>query len=130
MSDMHFREPNQVKWSGVRPAHNGTQIRVGEEIVALLWTPVYEVPAGETGMITHISLSHGINAAALFYIAIYDATPALEQIIYRGFHILNWPETKCNFNYWPPMELPTGYSIQFYQNVNTSMVAQINGWSE
>jgi len=130
MSDMMFREPNQVKWQGSRPGHNGTKILVGMMIDAINWTVVYTVPAGEVGFITHISLSHQLNLAAGYHVAIYDATPAFAYSLFRSIHILNFPTVRCNLNYWPPLEIPAAFSIRFLQTVDTDMTAHVHGWSE
>ena len=130
MSDMHFREPNQVKWQGSRPGHNGTQINVGLNINAIGATDVYEVPAGETAFITLLSLSHADNVNCSFWIRIYDAVPALYRNLWCGYHFLNFPTVTGQLKYWPPLEIPAGYFITFRQSVNADMFAHVHGWSE
>ena len=46
MALMEFREPNQVQWIGVRPAHRGTQICTYAAIINGL-AIIYTVPAGK-----------------------------------------------------------------------------------
>jgi len=130
MSDMHFREPNQVKWQGSRPGHNGTQVIEGEPIAALNWSTVYLVPAGVTFYMTFASLSHYNIITAFMYLAIWDAGPALWRTIFGLGHPVNTSVLGMSSNFWPPIELAPGYSVQVYQNVNNAVVGSVHGWIE
>ena len=130
MSDMHFREPNQVKWQGSRPGHNGTQILVGLEIAALNWSIVYTVPAGQKLFLTQAFLGVGGNATSAVYLGVYDDTPVLIHRLAGGWRQINQTWPGFHLNYWPPLELLAGYSIRYSQSVNTSIIVAIHGWTE
>ena len=38
---MEYREPNQVLWRGVRPAHNGTQVQGYAAVVGIATAAMY-----------------------------------------------------------------------------------------
>ena len=130
MALMEFREPNQVKWQGLRPGHNGTQVIEGEPIAALNWSTVYLVPAGVTFYMTFASLSCCGLIAANMYLAIWDAGPALWRTIFGLGHPVNTSVLGMSSNFWPPIELAPGYSVQVFQNVNNAVVGSVHGWIE
>ena len=82
MALMTFREPNQVKWVGSRPGHNGTQI-FGYALATNAVATCYFAPAGKAGYIYGLDLaaSSGANPG-LASLQIWDAVPAfVSQLI-------------------------------------------------
>jgi len=67
MALMNFREPNQVKWVGVRPAHNGEQINIGNFVVNGAVT-LYTVPAGKILLLIEISASKWTNYVGSIFV--------------------------------------------------------------
>ena len=109
MATVH-REPNMVKWVGIRPGHNGEQV-IEFASGANVQTTVYLVPA------TKLFLWYGwrltIRGAAIStgQLEIWSAVPALKHTI---IHIY----TQANVAYSagdrfdPPLELSAGESIR------------------
>jgi len=76
MALMKFREPNQVRRVGVRPAHDGTQVleRGSADNATVV---LYTVPAGKVFYLCHAWLNVQGVAAGSVYLAIYDGVPAV-----------------------------------------------------
>jgi len=130
MALMHFREENQVKWVGTRPGHNGTQIVSRAGSVGAL-VPVYTVLAGDTFYLTFACLSFNAVGAVAAHLSIYNAVPALTMELAR--HVspgaLNNPAVSQN--YWPPIELPAGWSVQIFSNApGVTAIGTVHGWVE
>ena len=130
MSDMHFREPNQVKWQGSRPAHNGNQVLEYLEDGINNYTELYEVTAGKVLYLTYAGVFTRANTTNLCYLAIFDDTPVLWRIIGGTFvitanSVMNW-----SANFWPPIEVPSEYTIQKFNSANVLTVGTIHGWEE
>ena len=111
MSDMHFREPNQVKWQGSRPGHNGTEWHEYEEQIGLGTTVFPAVPGGQRLFLTQMSLDVFTTVSAFAYVYVYTAVPALWRTLFGGIIALGTSEIEC-FNYWPPLEIPAAYTIR------------------
>ena len=130
MSDMMFREPNQVKWQGSRPGHNGTQVLENTESNVLNWVVLYTVPAGQTLFLTMVSFSWDQSVNNVWKIAIYDDVPALWKTLAIGRAILAAGNPFWMSTFWPPIEVPAGYHIQRYQDVAIAPCFTIHGWTE
>ena len=130
MSDMHFREPNQVKWQGSRPGHNGDQV-LEDGSVSNGELAIYTVPAGQrafiTGITFHSDASGGAGSGA---IRIYNAVPALVCNLFYTTQRDAGPINDTG-NFWPPIELPAAWSIRVWSN-NAVITAYgaIHGWVE
>ena len=130
MSVMSFREPNQVKWVGVRPAHNGEQItkfgNVTDDILVL-----YTVPSGKTFYLSSWQFEANTSASGVYgVIYITDASGATYYAIQRiGFNSVS--QFADSGTFYPPMELPGGYSIKISSN-STSLIVRAGffGWEE
>ena len=109
MATVH-REPNQVKWVGVRPGHNGEQINrcntVDNGTVIL-----YTVPADKL-LLIHYHYASGFAAAnGILSFSIFDAVPAnVGEIWQARFRTAEgWGVAVSHFF---PIEIPTGYSLR------------------
>lgn len=71
MAHSLFREPNQVKWVGIRPAHNGERI-TAEGIATNTTVDVYSIPIGKTLFLTWSSLSGRSNTSATLLLEVTD----------------------------------------------------------
>ena len=127
---MDFREPNQVKWVGARPGHNGTQVLAGVRTAVLNWTILYTVPAGKTLFLTHTFLSSSNAISSTILMAVYDTTPVLWQYLLGNYSQTNTSTPPTIANYWPPIEIPTGYTVQIYQVIDCGLMGTIHGWEE
>ena len=130
MSDMHFREDNEVKWQGVRPGHNGTQVLLSAQVAAVVPTSFYTVPVGQTLFITNIFMGRGSNPISGVFLAIYTAVPALHQYLALN----NWQavpyRAQISKAYWPPIEVAAGYHLYYSQSANCGLTYVVHGWGE
>ena len=130
MSDMMFREPNQIKWLGTRPGHNGTQLLHSDSYAALGWQIHYTVPAGERAFITHLYACANTNVTSVIALAVYDGGGLFDQWLASQQCMINWVWNPINLNYWPPLELAAGESIRYAQSANCQIVVVAKGWVE
>ena len=130
MSDMHFREPNQVKWLGSRPGHNGTQVLAGVQTAVVGWTILYTVLAGETFFLTFASLGNFNNLSASLSMAIYDDGGVIDQYLGGYFTVAGQVGGGFVANFWPPIELAAAFSVRAHQLANCGMIAAVHGWAE
>ena len=130
MSDIHFREPNQVKWQGSRPGHNGTQVLVSLQSAVTPLDLMYTVPAGQTLFLTYAAGFPNVNAANLIKLQIYTDGAVLWYQIAGAYSFAAQAMTgfTCTFN--PPIEVPSGYTIQKYSSGANICTASIHGWVE
>ena len=130
MALMKFREPNQVKWQGVRPGHNGTQVLADgqcDNSTIILYT----VPAGKVFYWCGWNMiAYGPAAAGDSYLYIYTAVPAIWRRIQRFFYAIT-DSRALSKSYWPPLEIPEGYSIRLVSTVvGHALQGSIHGWVE
>ena len=130
MSDMHFREPNQVKWMGTRPGHNGTQVL--EHLIDALAADgvIYTVPAGETLYLTYGHISSDANATFIIGLEIFTDGGVLHRWLIRGYNFLNSEFVNECRSWWPPIEIPAGYTVRKFSSGAASSLAVIHGWAE
>ena len=130
MSAMKFREPNQVKWVGIRPAHNGTQI-LAKANADNGNTVVYTVPTGKTLYLVHIAVGIYTNVTGDWYVTIRDSSAV--ELIYPhiGVNIANQPAEHAVATYWPPIEMSAGYDVMVHSGATGLKVwCSIIGWLE
>ena len=123
-----FREPNQVKWIGVRPGHNGEQVLEGFIAGAINFTAIYTVPANKMFMMTYAALSNTLNIGGNAYLCIYDDTPAIWRVLFGRLNIVNVPGRGCIATFNPPIELPEGYSVRVYQSALIGTIGSVHGF--
>jgi len=132
MALMKFREPNQVRWVGSRPGHDGTQVYgynaqngVGNAIV-------YVVPADSTLFITYMfSTSRvGVAAACDGGLQIYTDGFVFWRVLMPHLYDLAGHQLYC-VSLDQPIEVPTGYSIRVISsNAALDVAGGIWGWIE
>jgi len=130
MALMTFREPNQVKWVGSRPGHNGTQI-FGYALATNAVATCYFAPAGKAGYIYGLDLaaSSGANPG-LASLQIWDAVPAfVSQLILIDLPATSFASKVCSYFY--PIELPTGWRIRVMSDaLLLNARGTVIGWEE
>ena len=130
MSDMHFREPNQVKWMGSRPGHNGVQVLENLEAAVAGHTTIYTVPVGSTLFLAYVHISSQSNSAAIRGISIYTGGGVLHRWLAGSYDLATYFLQGINEHFWPPIEVPAGYTIRAYSSGAVVYLATIHGWAE
>ena len=130
MSDMYFREPNQVKWIGSRPGHNGVQV-------------YYDHNTSVIGELLLVPASVTLRRYLTYYdVTLNEAVASWAQLrVYNGLDVLQWSFASIRngvnagtgakvgcFN--PPFELPVGWYIVTYLSAIVTFEASILGWEE
>ena len=125
MATVH-REPNQVKWIGVRPGHNGDQIHEYGTAVGAT-TVVYTVPADKILLLFGFNLITSCTVAGTASLGIYTAVPALHRYLSAGTVRANFSMT-ISQDYVVPIEIAAAYSIRAISPAGTlDITACING---
>ena len=82
MATVH-REPNQVKWIGVRPGHNGIEILESCEAAGAT-VNIYQVPADKLLLLFGWSFNLSATAPGVGDLSIWTAVPARHKYLSRG----------------------------------------------
>lgn len=125
------REPNMVKWVGVRPGHNGEQIAKSNTV------------AGDTAIV------HTVNAGKTFFLCYYDfiystrtadisgslfvrnVADALVYTLSVGRINTTLYSMSAQSGLIIPIEIPTGFDICIISaGATTPVYAFIHGWEE
>jgi len=130
MALMKFREPNQVKWVGVRPGHNGTQI-IRSQGADNATVELYLVPVGQTFYLCSASLGYRLVVDGYVKLFINDLVPAQWFLCFEDVLLALSPAQTVTDSYWPPIEVPAGYTF-YIQSAGAGLQAwgQIHGWVE
>ena len=109
MATVH-REPNRVKWIGVRPGHNGEQVlEHGEAIGATV--VLYTVPATKILLLFGFTCGMSCSANGVGTLGIYTDVPVLHRYLFFSSVQANNAVAGCR-DYSIPIEIPAGYSIR------------------
>lgn len=130
MSLMKFREPNQVKWVGVRPGHNGTQIKA--EAIAVNNTQVlYTVTAGKMLYLCTLNWQVDSNVGGGNTLIYHYNSGSVLQHVFVSIGQFSAPVLANTISFWPPYEMASGDYIQIWSpNAGTSLYCGIFGWEE
>ena len=107
MATVH-REPNQVKWVGVRPGHNGEQVLIDIDFNAnqLLYT----VAADKLLFIFSWQVTLAANAAGIATLELRTAVPAVYyHLAYLRGALADIGPSVSN-SLWVPIEVPATYN--------------------
>ena len=130
MSAMNFREPNQVKWVGVRPAHNGEQLAINNNAQGTTIT-MYTVPTDQVAFVDLMVVTLDCNAAN--HISGVYVEDSGGTIIYRiiGTYVRDISTRVYPISFYPPLELPSGYQI-IISSDSSDLITRvfIHGWVE
>ena len=130
MALMGFREPNQVKWVGVRPGHRGTQI-TGHNVSAGVIVDVLQVTAGKKGYITEITIGLNMGAAGASLVYWTDSANAIQETLFEvslagATFVLGIP-----IKYWPPLEIGDNHKIRALSAAaGVALYVTAKGWEE
>lgn len=130
MAKMGFREPNKVRWFGIRPGHRGEQVLIGINITA----DTQVLIDGTQTTITYLTdwcISVGRNK---------DATGTLEITENDDDHVCYLSQvsgytsdpgyTVCQGLMYP-IEIPAGYKVKAHSSAAAAPArGYIHGWEE
>ena len=122
MATVH-REPNQVKWIGVRPGHNGEQVLINIDFNAN--QSLYTVGAGKLLLIFSWQVTMAANTAGLASLELRTAVPAVYYCLayLRGALAHSGPSVSNTL--WVPIEVPATYEI--YLTTNQQIEGGVHG---
>ena len=127
---MEFREPNELRWYGSRPAHKGTQI-LKENDAENETTIVHTVTTGKVLYLCSMILGYYAIAAGYAYGRIRDDSDETVTTVFIDT-IQAGSDGKGTFaSFWPPMEIPASYDIIVISSaVGLKPNLTIFGWEE
>ena len=120
------REPNRVKWIGVRPGHEGEQI-LEHGTANNATVIIYTVPADKLLLLYGFSYNASGTAGGTGFLSIYTAVPAVHRHLVYGNFSAN---TVVAFgrDFVIPIEIPESYSVRVLSPAATMFVGiSING---
>ena len=124
MALMKFREPNQVKWQGSRPGHNGTQI-LAERYAVNAKLPIYTVLAGQTFYLCTTGMACSVFAAGLGIVGVETGGGVtVVNLLYDNYVAGSNLFTK-NVTFWPPLEVPALHDVFVF---SSALVLEMYGW--
>ena len=106
-----FREPNQVKWIGVRPGHNGEQVFISLD--SIVTGVLYTVPADKILFLFdwHFGMASNVAAACLFQVR-DDGGVVQANLAYVTSHTTATSANASNA-LWVPIEMPEAWDIYY-----------------
>jgi len=129
MALMEFREPNQVKWVGSRPGHNGTQWTGTNEASGN--TVVVPVPGAFTTLYlctAIIAHNSGLPASGIFWL---ETGGGVLVLTLASTHITAEGSFAHSTTFWPPLEVPSGYVFKVSSTAAGCLISgNIFGWYE
>ena len=130
MAEMLHREPNQVNWLGVRPAHLGTQISKSVEDVNNTTAIIHTVTAGKTLFLVSCRLMVTATGAGSILLRVRDDEDTFLYTIDRFYAPINGTWSSPTY-FFPPLEIPAGYDIFVLSSaLNCFGHSHIFGWEE
>jgi hypothetical protein len=125
---MVFREPNQARWIGTRPAFDGDQVCkyiTANNAIAI----VYTVPHGHTFFLCGFVVT--INGGAVNDSVELEDRDAGDVVArtYVKMQLSAVGQEVASHSFWPPIEIPEDYDIILVSNTVTSVGrGTIHGW--
>lgn len=130
MSDVEFRENNQVKWVGVRPAHGGEHLLVSA-FIANGTVTLYTVPSGKTLYLTFSTIMTGQLANGFMSLTLYNGAGVFQHYLHLANVSNSGGTSDTSDNYWPPIEIPENWTIRLVSSIAALTVhGTIHGWVE
>ena len=130
MSAMLYREPNQVKWVGIRPGHNGTQV-IASSAANNSTVILYTVTAGKVFYLSYANLvMYARNFSLTVALSVRNAADVLQySIATMASGDLGHLSLPVILN--PPLEIPAGWDVVVSSNdALCNAYAFIHGWEE
>jgi len=127
---MKFREPNEVRWVGVRPAHKGTQI-IKQDSVANGNVVIYTVPSGKTLYLCEATILTDSQVTGNIGLLLRNASDiAVRYICYVAAQANATIKADHN-HFWPPMEIQAGFNFLLLSSAaGLTVYGSIFGWEE
>ena len=114
------REPNQVKWIGVRPGHNGEQI-IEFNTATNATVIIYTVPADKILLLNGFNSNIWSSANGTCYLQWWDAVPALYRNLASQQALASSAYSTKN-DYMMPLELDAGHSLRIVSPAATLII--------
>jgi len=130
MSDMMFREPNQVKWQGVRPGHNGKQVYWNTSTFAIGELVIVPASATLRRFITYYDMMLNPTGICIAQLRVYTDGDVLVWTFGHIRNIVNGTSGDKTGTFNPPFELPIGWYIVTSLSTGVSLETAILGWEE
>ena len=108
------REPNQVKWVGVRPGHNGEQVLI--HINTNVNTVLYTVPADKLLLIFSWQLVVAQAAAVSAQLELQTAVPAAYYQLAYNRNTATFFHPQSSQSLTIPIEVPATYRVNLIAN--------------
>lgn len=130
MAKMGFREPNQVRWQGIRPGHRGTQVILDIDVE----NDTQVLIDGTQTTITYLtafSIGQTRNLGGHMWLFVTDnADNHKYTLVYSGAQVdLEW--TWCGMSFPFPIEIPAGYKVKCLSTAAGIIVKGfLHGWEE
>jgi len=130
MSAMLYREPNQVKWVGVRPAHNGEQVAKSGTAVNNT-VIIHTVTAGKNLYLVTAQIFTVNSVAAYGNLWVRDGADATWLYLGGLVSAAGQAIPGQTWYSYPPVEVPAGYDICVVSTALAfNVVGSIFGWEE
>lgn len=130
MALMSFREPNQVKWVGVLPGHNGEQVTaVGTANNNT--SIIYTVPVGRTLYLCAVSISSNHAGAGSGSVWLETAGAVLVYGFCSLLNVAGGGGSGGSAPFYPPMEVSSGHVFKVNSTIaGLNIYGSIFGWIE
>jgi len=130
MALMTFREPNQVRWVGVRPAHRGTQIIKSQQDIGTAGVILHTVSDDVCFYLTQWSFSWYTAALGNARFLVRNAADVIQYYISYGAVHANY-NGRVTGNFWPPLEISEKWDLWIECTGAGNFVSvEIHGWEE
>jgi len=130
MALMKFREANHVLRVGVRPGHDGTQIYYHVLANLIGRTALMPVHASLTRYITYYYMSTTPNNALNAELELRNAVPATVWWICYARSRVGYLGQTISGSFWPPLEVPSDWTIDVNLSAAQAVTVGILGWEE
>jgi len=130
MALMKFREPNQVRWQGVRPAHDGERFGAFVSLNGVGWNAVLPVHATMTRYVTYFYMGMPHNLVQRASLAVRNDVAAVIQQFGDWESVVANPGIWVCQSFWPPVEVPPNWTIDMNLSVAAWTRCGVLGWRE
>ncbi len=130
MSVMLFREANEVKWVGVRPAHKGTQV-TKETLANNATVILHTVTSGKTLFLNLLAGSVRWEGSGRGRIGVRDGSDVVQYYIFEALKGSAQDTIPFIIPFNIPLEIPAGWDVFLDTNsVSVYIYCFLHGWEE
>ena len=122
MATVH-REPNRVKWIGVRPGHNGSEVLINIDVAVN--TLLYTVGADKLLLIYDWQLGVIQSGATVAHLQLRTAVPAAYYELASLLTTAGWTTGFASQSLQIPIEVPATYQV--YLTTNLAVKGGVHG---